>query len=338
MPKVSLQGVSLDRLLAEFRREPPTLVGEQRPAFSGGLREDVSDRKDAWVGATKPITTMEADALRGLVEGAGVVGLPLSENSYSAQGDSLAAAATIAFTGAGGKHSGFGDVTTQAPRWPVNNQLINGVLRHNYSIFGFRVFTHGGGWDWFLYKTSTLAGPNLYWRSNFPTTLPYVRPAYDWFGVDANGAWYLNPPGIGSPPLWAASTAKALGNRITVTANGNVFYCSVAGTTGTVDPSWVSVIFGGTVVDGTVTWTNIGWATLRVCDLLYVPFLVPDSWVPELYAEHSARSLASWHTPRLAGDLIPGTPRTVVGQVLDSRSIKTAAGIREQVEFRLEER
>lgn len=50
---------------------------------------------------------------------------------------------------------------------------------------------------------------------------------------------------------WAATTAIALGN--TRAAGGNVYTCTVAGTTGTVAPSHTS----GSATDGTVTWAYL---------------------------------------------------------------------------------
>lgn len=62
-----------------------------------------------------------------------------------------------------------------------------------------------------------------------------------------------------SGPLWAASTTKALGDYVVPTASSNpdLFEATVAGDTGTAEPTWPSGV-GSTVTDGTVTWTNRG--------------------------------------------------------------------------------
>lgn len=57
---------------------------------------------------------------------------------------------------------------------------------------------------------------------------------------------------------WTASTAIALNEyRRPVVANGRRYHASVAGTTGGSEPAWPTAA-GGTVVDGTVTWTESG--------------------------------------------------------------------------------
>lgn len=60
---------------------------------------------------------------------------------------------------------------------------------------------------------------------------------------------------------WVASTAISLGNRrvpsrayATAAARAWTYECTVAGTTGSTEPTWPTTA-GGTVVDGTVTWT-----------------------------------------------------------------------------------
>ena len=54
---------------------------------------------------------------------------------------------------------------------------------------------------------------------------------------------------------WAASTAYSLGAKVKpTTANGNVYECTTAGTSGTTEPTWPTVD-GATVTDGTVVWT-----------------------------------------------------------------------------------
>jgi len=63
---------------------------------------------------------------------------------------------------------------------------------------------------------------------------------------------------VSSRTAWTPSTAKVLGDFVRPTsitdANVFVYECTVAGTTGTTEPTW-PVVEGQTVVDGTVTWT-----------------------------------------------------------------------------------
>ena len=56
---------------------------------------------------------------------------------------------------------------------------------------------------------------------------------------------------------WAATTAIALGAyRVPTVANEHFYKCTAAGTTGGVAPTWPTD--GSTVVDGTVTWQDMG--------------------------------------------------------------------------------
>jgi hypothetical protein len=56
-------------------------------------------------------------------------------------------------------------------------------------------------------------------------------------------------------PDWAATTAHTVGQR--VIGSTNIYECTVAGTTGSSEPTWPS---SGTVTDGTATWTYVGSA------------------------------------------------------------------------------
>lgn len=71
---------------------------------------------------------------------------------------------------------------------------------------------------------------------------------------------------VAARTAWAASTAYALGDfvRPTSIADGSLFVyeCTVAGTSGTTEPTWPTVD-GQTVVDGSVTWTARQRKTFR---------------------------------------------------------------------------
>ena len=66
-------------------------------------------------------------------------------------------------------------------------------------------------------------------------------------------------PGIVPYNTWAASTAYDVGNVVIPTVpNTRRYACIVAGTSGATEPVWPGAL-GATVVDGTVTWKNVGW-------------------------------------------------------------------------------
>ena len=61
-----------------------------------------------------------------------------------------------------------------------------------------------------------------------------------------------------SATAWAANTAYRIGSiRRPTTANGHIYRCVVAGTSGSTEPSWPTAR-GATVTDGTVTWAEAG--------------------------------------------------------------------------------
>ncbi|HAV5308003.1 TPA: hypothetical protein JI040_00490 [Acinetobacter baumannii] len=70
------------------------------------------------------------------------------------------------------------------------------------------------------------------------------------------GAWHCTIAGYPCSIAWAANTAYTVqaGSSGYVHANGKVYKCSVAGTSGSTAPSHTS----GTATDGAVTWTYIG--------------------------------------------------------------------------------
>ena len=64
-----------------------------------------------------------------------------------------------------------------------------------------------------------------------------------------------------APGNWTATTTEAVNALIKPTVGniGNcVFKCTTAGTTGATEPATWDQTVGGTVTDGTVTWTNVG--------------------------------------------------------------------------------
>ncbi len=61
--------------------------------------------------------------------------------------------------------------------------------------------------------------------------------------------------GDNAAPVWAASTAYNVGDRVEpTTANGFVYECTTAGTSDATEPAWPTTE-GATVTDGTVVWT-----------------------------------------------------------------------------------
>ncbi|WP_078428894.1 right-handed parallel beta-helix repeat-containing protein [Alkalihalobacterium alkalinitrilicum] len=68
--------------------------------------------------------------------------------------------------------------------------------------------------------------------------------------------WVCTQDGIANQNTWQENTSYTVGTQIT--ANGNVYQCTTAGTTGTVAPSHTS----GSANDGTTTWEYLGQRAL----------------------------------------------------------------------------
>ena len=85
-----------------------------------------------------------------------------------------------------------------------------------------------------------------------------------------------------SAGAWTASTAITAGEVVVpTTMNGHLYICTTAGTTGTTQPTWPTTS-GGTLTDGTVTWTEM------------TPDLQANTSVPEAnYTGYARVALAS---------------------------------------------
>lgn len=60
-------------------------------------------------------------------------------------------------------------------------------------------------------------------------------------------------------PVWAATTAYQVGDVVRpTTGNGHVFRCTVAGTSGGTEPTWVVTGLRETADGGTVKWVELG--------------------------------------------------------------------------------
>jgi hypothetical protein len=99
-------------------------------------------------------------------------------------------------------------------------------------------------WKSAYYKQKLLTNNLLGTAYTFPTTLYIGLYVCNFNSTAAN------------PGYWAESVAATAGQYVSpTTANGHLYVCTTAGTTGTTQPTWPTGI-GSTVVDGTVTWTE----------------------------------------------------------------------------------
>lgn len=68
------------------------------------------------------------------------------------------------------------------------------------------------------------------------------------------------------PSAWTATTAKVVGDIVKPNAGTHFYKCSVAGSTGATEPTWVTN--GGNVTDGSVTWKDMGEMALAATEYL----------------------------------------------------------------------
>lgn len=162
---------------------------------------------------------------------------------------------------------------------------------------------------------TTGAAPTKIPYSDQFNALPYVVAGY------ADGTYrhhYLDDPGV-----WVTLTAYILGDfRRPTTANGFRYEITTAGTTAAGEPTWPTTI-GGTVVDGTATWTCRSFA---VTDTNCPPTRIITKRQQKLYAAGASPNLGNvsfcatgaprdWTTASDAGFLPAGLQATGSDQV-----------------------
>lgn len=92
-----------------------------------------------------------------------------------------------------------------------------------------------------VYESQTSAGQSSITMPSFPADASNGQTI-----LDTNGA-----------TTWKPNQAYAVGNLVIPQSfNGYYYRCTVAGTSGAAEPKWPTLI-GGTVNDGTVTWTTV---------------------------------------------------------------------------------
>lgn len=131
-------------------------------------------------------------------------------------------------------------------------------------------------------------------------------------GNEASGTNYSAGGAIVTTPALTPTAANSWGGAAAVStvytvgqvvrpliANGNLYRCETAGTSGGTAPAWPTT-FGATVADGSVTWTNIGtslvqftadatvWSNLTCANFRYITYY--DSVTGYVIAEHDLGS------------------------------------------------
>lgn len=124
-------------------------------------------------------------------------------------------------------------------------ELTNDVTASNFVPTGYGALT----WPTIRYDTDNIFETVAKQAFVVPAGFKYAKCGCQ---IDTN-----------ADPVWAASTAYALDDIVQPTVGSMLRYqVTTAGTSGAAEPAWPTIM-GGTVTDGTVTWTCIHAASIK---------------------------------------------------------------------------
>lgn len=125
---------------------------------------------------------------------------------------------------------------------------------------------------WSATYGASVTDNSVTWKNHGKVSLALWDEAMDLLEADAAQLLGLRSQAVGNVASWAASTAFAVGNIISVATVNNVFgyyRCSTAGSTAATQPAWANAVaIGSTLTDGTVVWTRHGGDSVGGVDAL----------------------------------------------------------------------
>lgn len=131
-----------------------------------------------------------------------------------------------------------------------------------------------------LYTSSET--PNLDTEEVYSTTNEVVGTGYTAGGATLGTKTITYTAANSWGTAWAASTAKVVGDVVRpVTGNGHLFRATVAGTTHSAEPSWISVAQRETAEgSGTVKWTEVGRGITQIdcADISWTTSTITARW------------------------------------------------------------
>jgi hypothetical protein len=154
---------------------------------------------------------------------------------------------------------------TWSPSLPVaNNAFVIPTQQAIQTQGGLVLLWQTPGWPVYYQCTSpgTTGATEPYWRNAPVTGTTLVDGTVTWTAVNTPMVVYLEM----ATPNWAATTAYSLRSAIkplTNNAGGYTFMPTVAGTSDGSNPTFPQTL-GATVVDGGVTWGNVGICAVGV--------------------------------------------------------------------------
>lgn len=292
----TLNGVGIP-VTAGTRQAPRVIGGENGflSAFSGRLLRNERGRKERWSFTSPPTVQADAQALRGLVAG---LGHSWSYNTdlYSdgkGLGPSLSTGCSVVATGkygsrlritAGNKlqYTISGDSSKWTLLYWKQALEVDGEVWEHFIVRG----------DGTKYKAGATTTADT-WSSYNGTTLK-LQSAADFY------------------PAWVTATSYPSGTLIRGGTALDIFSSS-GGTSGAGPVDFDSAPNeGDPVTDNGITWTNVGDGWAHFDDVVFLPYLIPASWVSQLYTEANARAFTALPSLRMAGDLVTNLPNGVV--------------------------
>jgi hypothetical protein len=307
---LTLNGVDVPVATGGAERTRVYVGGHGARGLAGGyLRTQRADKRE-WTFTTTPLPVSEVPAWEGLIRGAGHH-WPFDSNAISDRGlapelgvHTVYSTGSMTNAGNYGMASGYSGTTARL-EWYVGQTPAWSIITVAYQA---------GWWRWVKRSDGAL----------FRTGVVESARTLDTLGYDATTGRLWQRAWIEGGSAWAATQAVALGGMTlgNVSGQDRAFKCVTAGTTGGTLPTWNATLLS-TVTDGTVTWQNVAdsGGAGHVGDLTLVPYLVPDAWVPGIYAFHLSRPWTA--LPRLAatGTFAPAEV-TVRGEVVEAESVR----------------
>lgn len=300
--------------------------------------------KRAWNFTSTPVAVATSEAIQGLVEGRGVV-IPMDTNQTTRSG--LPVATT------------FGSLGMVATTHPNHGQgwAFSGTQANNWTITPApptwttlaSVHTHMGVGNGWAFQNVIRRSDNVVYVNGVVRTDNedlFVNAASQGFTMVSSGNLSVASKRHLAQVGWVASQAKTLSSYLFVSGVG-VFKCSVAGTTGTVQPTFNTATYGATTTDGTVTWKctdglgagGVGDGRQVFAALVWLPWLLPAEWAAQADARFNLASVWSDLPHIEASGTFSGTGLTLVcaGEVTDVQAIGGAGTSLEAVSFTLRE-
>lgn len=296
MASLTLNGVTVP--VQSWEQPAPAVLGDRGRGTSGRSESAVRKRKRIRRGRTTPMAKADAEALGHLLEGEGD-SWSFDATLYSARGLGPSSGTTGLITG--GKYGSGVTVSNLTYAVPTPSAWTLMGWRRNGTGYGDATWHH-----WLRLSSGTK------YRDGVATA---AEPGLNVSGAVMN-VYSVADPAVVAP--WQPFTGYAAGARI-LSPDGVVFASPGGNGSGSADePFWEDAPTPGDEVEEdpggpAYIWVNANDGDFD--DVVFLPYLVPTSWVSQLYAEASARAWTAQPYLRAAGDLVNPAAVAVKGRV-----------------------